>query len=435
MGVCDYVINIVAAFIAIEYMDHGFEKRYSCIKHRILFAMGCGVYFFVVTQINYRTNYEGILCLLYGGIVTLYGVLALKGSIHDKVFLGFLWILIVLFGTFIIYGIVGIVTEKNIKTLLELEGDILFIAAVMATIVKFCMGRMVLRLYKKKNRPYCVDDWLMMGIMSLIFLTGLGTFQLELGSLAEKWWHLVMTGLLAGEFIGVLLYITVYRRLGEYQIEQIQIQFREEQREKQKENMMDLYRIGREINHWRHDMSGKMDILYRLQKKGMYEEVEKYFEVIGEELKKYPELPQDTGNEGLNAALIRAIPKCKEEEIRFSYVIMGKPNEIDYMDMGNLIHNLLSNAIEACQKVGKAAYMELVIRVDKKEIEIYLENSVIQSVLKENPNLESRKKDQEQHGFGMETIYSIIKKYGGRYNYRDEGNSFIQEIYLNVDKI
>ena len=45
MGVCDYVINIVAAFIAIEYMDHGFEKRYSCIKHRILFAMGCGVYF------------------------------------------------------------------------------------------------------------------------------------------------------------------------------------------------------------------------------------------------------------------------------------------------------------------------------------------------------------------------------------------------------
>ena len=58
MGACDYVINIVAAFIAIEYMDHGFEKRYSCIKHRILFAMGCGVYFLVVTQINYRTNYE-----------------------------------------------------------------------------------------------------------------------------------------------------------------------------------------------------------------------------------------------------------------------------------------------------------------------------------------------------------------------------------------
>ena len=107
---------------------------------------------------------------------------------------------------------------------------------------------------------------------------------------------------------------------------------------------------------------------------------------------------------------MRAIPKCKEEEIRFSYVIMGKPDEIDYMDMGNLIHNLLSNAIEACQKVGKAAYMELVIRAEKREIEIYLENSVIQSVLKENPNLESRKKDQEQHGFGMETIYSIIKK-------------------------
>ena len=135
---------------------------------------------------------------------------------------------------------------------------------------------------------------------------------------------------------------------------------------------------------------------------------------------------------GLNAALMRAIPKCKAEEIQFSYVIMGKLDEIDYMDMGNLIHNLLNNGIEACIKVGKAAYMELVIRVEKKEIEIYLENSVIQSVLKENPTLESRKKNQEQHGSGMETIYSIIKKYDGRYHYRDEGNNFIQEIYLNV---
>lgn len=39
------------------------------------------------------------------------------------------------------------------------------------------------------------------------------------------------------------------------------------------EGLADIYRTGRELNHWRHDMQGELGVLYRLQKSGKYAEV------------------------------------------------------------------------------------------------------------------------------------------------------------------
>lgn len=182
--------------------------------------------------------------------------------------------------------------------------------------------------------------------------------------------------LLTGEFGGILLLETVYKKLGEYQKEKMELEFREKQEKSKKENWMDIYQIGREINHWRHDMNGKLEVLYRLQNKSCYHEVEKNIKMLCEELKQYPELPQETGNEGLNVALMKAIVRCREEGIKFCYVVLGKADKIDIIDMGNIIWNLFSNGIEACQKVENERKLEVVVRDGEGETEIRLENSV-----------------------------------------------------------
>ena len=102
-----------------------------------------------------------------------------------------------------------------------------------------------------------------------------------------------------------------------------------------------------------------------------------------------PELPQDTGNEGLNAALIKAVQECREKGIRFRYVVMGRPDRIDSMDMGTLLYNLLSNGIEACMAVETERELELVVREEDGTTEIFMENTISGSVLKNNPNLEA----------------------------------------------
>lgn len=175
--------------------------------------------------------------------------------------------------------------------------------------------------------------------------------------------------------------------------------------------------------------------MYRMQKSGKYAEVEMYMEKLCSGLQDYPELPQPTGNEELDVTLIKMIPKCRERGIHFCYVIMGKPERIDSIALGNIMDNLLSNGMEACQKLDGLREMELVIRCRMNGLEIYLENSIRESVLEKNPRFVSHKREQERHGFGMESIYRIVEEYEGTYEYweeqDEESGRFCQRIYLN----
>lgn len=426
----EYVINVISAVLAIEYIDYAFEKKYGGCKRRLLFAAGTAVYFLIVSGVNYYLNFEGILCVLYGVCLIGYGVIALKGSLFDKVVLGLMWILVLLLGSFSVYGVLGVITGKSMKDMLELDGKLFVCGALAASAVKFLMGRLVVKLYGKRVGLRKKEDWMLIGALALILFTGLGIFQLELGGLDGRARYGLIIVILAGEFGGVLLLENVYRRLGEYQREKMEREFCEEQEKKQNESMLDVYRIGREINHLRHDMNGKLDVLYRLWKKGSYSEAEKKLEELRKEAVQYPELPRETGNEGLDVALMRTILRCREEKIHFTYVVMGTPDKVDSMDMGILMYNLFDNAVEACMRTEAERRIEFFLRESGGETEIRLENSIAESVLKNNPELKSRKADKERHGFGMETIYGVIHKYQGECIRNEENGRFIQEISL-----
>lgn len=47
------LINVLSAVIAVEYMDHGFDKRCRGVRRWLLFAAGCAAYFLVVTGLNH----------------------------------------------------------------------------------------------------------------------------------------------------------------------------------------------------------------------------------------------------------------------------------------------------------------------------------------------------------------------------------------------
>lgn len=434
MGLSEFIVNVFASVIAVEYIDYGFAKKYEGFKRRVSFAIGCGVYFFVLTGMNWFISYEGILCVLYGITLVIYGSICLKGDIQDKILLSLMWILITFLGTFAVYGIMGILTGKSMRDIMGIKGSIYVFAAVLASTVKFLMGRIVVRFYGKRENLQKSESWMVAGVLILNLLMGLGIFHMELEKMSERLQCWLIICLLVGDFGSILLLETVYRKLGEYQKQKMELEFHEQQEKTRRENLMDIYQIGREINHWRHDMNGKLEVLYQLQNKGCYQEVEKNIEQLCEELKQYPELPQETGNEGLNVALMKAVVRCKDEGIKFCYVVLGKADEIDSVDMGNIMWNLFSNGIEACQKVQGDRIMEVVVRDGTEETEIRLENSVQESVLRENPDLQSKKAQGEKHGFGMGTIYMLVEKYHGDYCCWEEENRFIQEIYLKHNR-
>lgn len=424
--------NMLSAVIAIEYMDHGFQKKYRGILRILCFLAGCGVYFLTVAVFGRITVFESVLGFVYGVIVTIYGLAALKGKLGELLFYGILWMVIVLIGSYAAYGVLGLVTGRDLRELVEAEWGMRYYAFLSVAMLKFAMGRAVTGIYRKKGTVGTAEDWMIVLAFLVMFFLAHGMFSLELGVEDQGMRYCLTIGIMGGLFGLVLLLELCHWKLWKYREENLELSWKKEQEDRQQESLEDLCRMVREVNRFRHDLKGKLDVLYRLVQNGKYEEVRDHMEALQGALSRFPELPKDTGNEGLNAALIRTAQECQEKGIRFHYSILGSPGEIDSMDMGILLYNLFSNGIEACMEVSKERErrLELVLTSQKGETELQLLNSIGHSVFQENPGLESRKKDRRLHGFGMENIYRITEKYHGEYGCREEEDCFIQIISL-----
>lgn len=426
----DVLINILSTAVAVEYMDHGFDKRYSGFRRTILFASGCVAYYLMICAMNHYMEFEGVLGLGYGLVLAAYGGAALKGRMREILMLGLAWVPVTIVSAYVMFGVLGILTGEQLDAVMEMDNEMRMYSMVAAAALKFSLGRMILALNKKRAGAGWREDRIIASAFLILFALILGLFRLERGGVEQKERYYLSLGLVAGIMGLILLLGYFYRRLARYQEERMNARLRKKSQEKQEEQIKDLYRLGREVNRLRHDMNGRLNVLYRLILKERYREAARYIEEMGADLGRYPELPQDTGNEGLNAALIKGIHECREKGIRFRYVVMGRTEQIDIMDMGNLLFNLLANGVEAAVKVQGERELELTISREGERIEIYIENTTASSVLEGNPWLESRKQDKEQHGFGMESIYEIVERYQGEYGCWEEEGRFIQRIIL-----
>lgn len=266
----------------------------------------------------------------------------------------------------------------------------------------------------------------------------LGMFRMESEELSQMERYS-----LSLQIMGVMFAITVilnmfYRILDKYRKEKLEREYLDEEQHLQAEQLNELYKIGRQANHMKHDMKMKLDTISRILEKGEYKEAELCIKRLGSEWENCLEVPTDTGNEGLNAALMKAMQRCKEKNISFHYVVFGQPVEIESMDMGSLIDNLLMNGIEACEDIGGKREVGIVIRKENGVVEIEAENTIKQSVFSTNPEMVSTKKDSHRHGFGLDTIRKIVEIYDGQYSFwEDQGEDslwFVQSIYLNIPK-
>ncbi len=435
MDVSGYVINLMSAAVAIGYMDQGFDRKYEGCRRRAYFAIAWAVYFMAVTFLNWLVPFEGVLGFFYGIILIVYAFLALEGSIQDFLTAGILWVLVALISTYGVFGVMGILTEDRLDELLLADGKMVLYASLAALAVKYSLGKAVSAFFRKQDNFRKRDSWIVAASFLLLALLIMGLFSLEAGIMGATGRYWLTVGILADEAGIIAALAGLYHRLGRYQREKMEIQYRQEREKEQHENMLDLYRIGREINHWRHDILGSLGVLYRMQKNGRYSEVESCLEKMYGNLEKYPELPQPTGNEGVDAALVKAVPRCREKGVRFSYVVLGKPKGLNCIELGILLDNLINNGIEACLAPGAPKEIDLVLQNHESGLEIMQENGIRESVLEYNSGFKSSKDDAEKHGYGMESIYKVVKRHGGEYECWEEEQRFCQRIFLNYEEL
>lgn len=235
---------------------------------------------------------------------------------------------------------------------------------------------------------------------------------------------IVFLGIIA--LCGYVIYmmITISKKNEKMQLYQL-IELKSQEQERQLEEWK---HSEESMRKFRHDYKNHCMNMEHLLEKGEYESLDKYLkQFVSEELGEVRSIYSDSPI--INAVFHNKMSICKEKGIDISCNITGSVKCLDDMGVGSILFNLLDNAIEACEKNKKEKRIVCQIAREADEVNIFLENSIDQSVLAENPSFETTKDKKDQHGMGHLIVEEQVKRLGGMVEYYED-EMFCAHIYL-----
>lgn len=98
-------------------------------------------------------------------------------------------------------------------------------------------------------------------------------------------------------------------------------------------------------------------------------------------------------------------------------------------DIVIILSNLLSNAMEACEKCDKKI-IKLKFVKDDGNIVVSVKNTFCGTILCQNGEIATTKEDSAEHGIGIKNIIHAVNKYSGSYTIKYDQEEFYFSILI-----
>ena len=197
--------------------------------------------------------------------------------------------------------------------------------------------------------------------------------------------------------------------------------------EKHYEEVQNMYQ---QMRTWRHDYKNHLQVMKAYLDMGEYEELSDYILELDRELTRIDKVIE-TGKLTLDAILNSKIAtaRAKQIEVNVKVVLPPELSVADY-DLCVLLGNLLDNAIEGCdsQKEGERRFLRIYIGVLREQLYLTVTNSHNVPVKREGGRYHSTK--ASDRGLGMMSIDSIVSRYHGYVNRKNDESVFVTEVLL-----
>lgn len=142
-----------------------------------------------------------------------------------------------------------------------------------------------------------------------------------------------------------------------------------------------------------------------------------------------------TGNDSLDLILTEKKRICDRNHIEFTYMVDGEALlQIEFVDLYVMLSNALDNAIE-CEVQEEVSDRIISMRVFRKNgvAFVNIENFCSHRLRFVDGLPQTIKADKENHGFGMHSIRTVVKKYGGSIAVSQEANRFSLNIMFPIE--
>ncbi len=422
------VESLLAANFMMRYNGCKFEKQ----KILTLFVIA-SLSVLCTTFFNSITVFEGLYGLTYIVALFICSLLLLKGKFTEKLFSSVISIVFVVLINMVVLTLFSVILERHISELITDRNIFRCLILFITKFLYFLATYAVLGIKNKLQNRLNLLEWIM---IILIFLTSLivglfifeFAFQFELSGIDHIFLNTAVISIVIINVITFYLFSMLNKRHNELlQFSKLQVQVAQ-----QSKSLNDLKELSLEMRKIRHDMTKYLDITSNLISSGKSEEALRYLEKIQTEKIDHTFHPIITSSDVINALLNTKFSYCKKHGIDFVYQITANVSTFSEMDLSVLLGNLLDNAIEAAEKCEQP-FVKITICESKAYLVVIVTNSIGASVLKENPDFKTTKKDQLHHGLGLLTVKDIVEKYEGIFNIDEEGCSILVDVRLKLN--
>jgi len=421
-------INLIEAFISVDFITKYLGAKYNGKRKIIAFAVVWAISFAQMTITNHITDFETFGAYIPMIIYAFYAFFCLNGSFALKIWFAILTHLTVILTSILTNILLCNIIGYDPYKMITVFNSTRVMGVIIAKIMQFYTTRLILK--NKYKNPISSYRWLTIIIIPVISVISLSALM-KAALISNIISPYILTGTICIVLADIMTYyfFTVMNR--EYE-NKIKTKLLEQQNEALKQNIVDKDAFVKEMKTVRHDIKNHLLTIMQYASEGRCDDIKDYVNMLTNN-----NLPNilnyiNTGNAAFDAVINSKIAVCNQRNIFIEVNIkQGTDINITPAEIAVLFGNLLDNSIEAAKDTDEKR-ISVDIQNNSSYLIILVTNSIKSSVLKNNKNLETSKKDKALHGIGIKSIKNIVEKYNGMIRFYEEENEFCCHIMIDT---
>lgn len=371
-------------------------------------------------------GYEMLFAVSLAATALGYAVLVLGGKMYEKILVSSIPTVVILPINLLILNVISVVTGDSVMEAACSSGRTRVYMLVFSKLAFFLVCEVFIYMRRRGGHSHSVFQWfIQFSCFATTFLISYLLLNFTIGNTDAVLYFFASVMIAA---LNILLFIVMNRMQRssaikeEYEIAKVSLAAQERFVDEARERYMEMRTL-------RHDMRHCLMTAAELISSGRAADAKEYLEKVADEKVSRAADGINTGSVVIDAVINSKIAVCLKNNIEVKSMIDSRIKDIHEMEAGILLSNVLDNAIRGCGG-ARQPRIELIMGTRKAFTYIIVKNSIASSVLSKNPGLETDKEDRAAHGFGITSMQKIAEKYGGSVEFREEGSTFITEIWL-----
>lgn len=431
----EFVVNLFQSAIVLQTIRAILKDKRTGKKANLAYILFVAVLFLELSFVNFMVPFEGIGIIISILIIYIYSLLNLKGTFMQKMFWSIFVMLLIMGITTVVLSIEGCIIGKGYLDLVIQKDLYRFVGVVVIQIVLFYLTRFMIK-RTKKDSTYSLkwNEWFVLLIIPVISIFTMSFVSLIIINIEEQlspmqhiFSILSILGILMTNSLVYVLYVNMQKEHAK-QLEYSILQQAFKSQEKSVEETKILYQSVRSI---RHDLKQHFQVALTMLHSGKINEAVDYMEKYNDTVLDGISNKVFCDNDVVNYIINSKSKICSDRHIKIYIYIANEIPEFSDLDLCVLLGNALDNAIEGVSGEGNnEIYLEL--RNVDNFFMISVKNTIINSVLEDNPNLMSTKNEKEVHGLGILSMKEVVQKYNGSIEFYESDNKFCCDMLLDI---